>query len=189
MYSPSHRLRDAELTAIFEEYRAMYDLALFRLNALDKRAPLTVAAFASVLVSLQSLPVAAQLLALLFLPPSLIWLMRTAVNHARSFEDALRRIEYLEASANQRLGTPLLGFQSNHPSRGREIGGRTGRETILAVLASILLLLLVTGYQMHGAELLQSSIERVYDIGLVGIAGLCVWQRVTLQRYRYHPSA
>jgi hypothetical protein len=188
MTSLSSRARDAELTAIYEEYRAVYDLALFRLNALDKRAPLTVAAFAAVLVSVQSLPISAQLLVLLFLPPSLIWLMRTTVNHARSFEDALRRIEWLEVSANQRLGTEVLGFQSHHPSRGREVGGRTGKETVLAVLGSILLLLAVTGYQMQVTGLLPSPVRWAYHAGLIVIAALCAWQRVSLRQYRYHPA-
>ena len=179
--------RDDTLNALFEEYRAMYELAVFRLNALDKRAPVTVAAFAAVLVSVQSLPTSSQLLVLLFLPPSLIWLMRTIVNHARSFEDALRRIEYLEQSVNVRLRAPVIGFQSQHPSRGREVGGRTGRESVFAVLGSILLLLGVTGYQMHVTSLLP-GVEWVYDAILLLIAGLSVRERMKLSRYAYHPS-
>jgi hypothetical protein len=188
MTSLSNHTRDAELAAIYEEYRAVYELALFRLNALDKRAPLTVAAFAGVLVSVQSLPASAQLLILLFLPPSLVWLMRTTVNHARSFEDALRRIEWLELSTNQRLGSEVLGFQSRHPSRGREVGGRTGTETVLAVLGSILLLLVVSTYQMQVTQLLPANARWVYDAGLIVIAALCVAQRLSLRRYRYHPA-
>jgi len=177
--------RELELNAIFEEYHAMYDLAVFRLNALDRRAPVTVAAFATVLVSLQSLPVSAQLLVLLFLPPSLVWFMRTTVNHARSFEDALRRIEELEKSANARLSEPLLCFQSRHPSRGREVGGRTGRETLLAVLGSILLMLAVAAYQIHTTSVIPRSAHIWYDLFLIVIAATTVNERVKLSRYSY----
>ena len=187
MSSRSADARDSQLNATFQEYNALYQLVIFRLNALDKRAPVTVAAFAAVLVSVQSLPISSQLLVLLFLPPSLIWLMRTTVNHARSFEDALRRIEVLEQSVNLRLDAPIMGFQSQHPSRGREVGGRTGRESVQAVLGSILLLLLAAGYQMHVTALLSGFPEWVYDAGLLVIAALSIQQRVQLSSYRYRP--
>ena len=66
--------------------------------------------------------------------------MRTTINHARSFEDLIRRIEQVEESINAIAGETLICFQSTHPSRGKAVGGRTGFETVTAVgLASALI--------------------------------------------------
>ncbi|MEM1329695.1 MAG: hypothetical protein AAGG07_03955 [Planctomycetota bacterium] len=72
----------------------------------------------------------AAVMALLGVPLSLVWFVRTTINHARSFEDCLRRIESIERAVNDRVGEDLLCFQSTHPSRGRQIGGRTSAVTI-----------------------------------------------------------
>lgn len=137
------------VTALLEEYRALYQLAVFRLEALDRRAPLTAGAFSAAVVAMEVLPPDTQLVVLWLTPLSLIWVMRTAVNHARSFEDVLRRIEAIELEVNHLAGRPLLTFQSTHPSRGTHVGGRTGSESVAAVAALSTLLVVALVYLAH----------------------------------------
>lgn len=133
---------EAKISVLLAEYRAMYDLALFRLNSLDRRVPLTGSALVASLGAALVLPVAVQAFILLAVPLALVWFLRTTINHARSFEDALRRIEQLENKLNTLAGDELVRFQSRHPSRGKATGGRTGWETICtALIASVLILL------------------------------------------------
>jgi hypothetical protein len=133
---------EVQVTVLLAEYRAVYDLALFRLASLDRRVPLTGSALAASLGAVLVLPPQAQLFVLIALPLALVWLLRTTANHARSFEDALRRIEEIEKKVNALSGDELIRFQSRHPSRGKATGGRTSRETIAAVLIASGLLLL-----------------------------------------------
>lgn len=121
------------LDAALAEYHAMYRLAEYRLNALDRRIPLISGLLTAFLGSVPVLPQTTQLLALCAIPVSLVWLVRTTINHARSFEDALRRIEHQEHLINERIGVDILGFQGTHPSKGCTVGGRTGTESVLAV--------------------------------------------------------
>jgi len=181
----SKQLNQDALTALLEEYRAMYQLAVFRMSALDRRAPVTAGVFAVALASMQALPVESQLMVLVATPPALVWLMRTTVNHARSFEDVLRRIEVIEGMVNERIGTQFLGFQSSHPSRGKYVGGRTGRESVIAVFGSIMLLLLAAGYQLHIALAPHAGLELLYGVFLASVASLAIRDIVKLSRYRY----
>ncbi|MBL0869736.1 MAG: hypothetical protein IBJ18_04075 [Phycisphaerales bacterium] len=141
------------IKCLLEEYRQLYTLVAYRLNALDQRIPITTAILSTVLVSvialppllqgvlLVGLPPLLQGVLLVGLPPSLVWLVRTTANHARSLEDALRRIDQIEREVNAEVGRPALVFQSSHPSRGVQVGGRTGEETVQAVLVAATVLL------------------------------------------------
>lgn len=131
------------LDAALAEYHAVYGLAQYRLNALDRRIPLIGGLLTAFLGSVPVLPEPTQLLALIAVPISLIWLVRTTINHARSFEDALRRIEHQEHLINNRLGVDVMGFQRSHPSKGSTVGGRTGRESVIAVMIAAGSLLMV----------------------------------------------
>src|SRR5947207_3388849 len=97
---------DALLKALFEEYRALYSLATFRMAALDRRMPVTAGAVAAVMGGLDVVSRDSQLLILLGSPLALVWFVRATVNHARSFEDVLRRIEQIELSVNELLEKP-----------------------------------------------------------------------------------
>jgi hypothetical protein len=133
--------RPDAIAILLEEYRQMYALALYRLNALDQRVPLATGAITTVLACAVALTPTLQVGLLIGLLISVLWLFRTTVNHARSFEDALRRIEEIERAVNDRARALLLAFQSTHPSRGVQVGGRTGKETVDSVLVVSSLLL------------------------------------------------
>ncbi|MFN0012177.1 MAG: hypothetical protein ACKVS8_11105 [Phycisphaerales bacterium] len=168
-----------------EEYRQVYALAQFRLNALDQRVPIAGATLSAMLGTVALLPASLQLALLVGLPLSLVWLVRTTINHARSLEDALRRIEEIERSVNRRLGEELLCFQSSHPSRGVRIGGRTGAETTEAVLAASAVLL---GACLHGLWVLLSPSPLAYSVYAAFIAVVCgslLAARHGLSLYRY----
>lgn len=170
-----------------EEYRQLYALALYRLEVLDQRIPLACAALGAMLASVIALPAELQWAMLLGSPLSLRWLVRTTITHACSFEDALRRIEELERSVNRQCGHRLLGFQSRHPSRRIRVGGRTGYETVRAVTASSLFLMVAAG--------LWTSCRSIDSGTLVALTGYFVvistgafldYLRYT--RYRYLPA-
>lgn len=181
--------RSETLTALLEEYRAMYELAIFRMTALDRRVPVTAGVFGVAVASLGAIPVSAQALLFLATPPALLWLMRTTVNHARSFEDVLRRIEQLEDAINHHVGEAALTFQSTHPSRRSHIGGRTSTESVAAVLISVLLILLLTAYQillMPGIPQYFTAAQMLLE-SIVALAALDQYRR--LRQYRYTPAA
>lgn len=119
----------------------MYALALYRLNALDQRTPILSGVLTGLLACIGTLAPTHQVAALMFYPLTLLWLLRTTIGHARSFEDCLRRIEELEIALNARFGQRLIDFQSSHPSRLVVVGGRTGEESVLSVLVVSVLLL------------------------------------------------
>lgn len=129
-----------------------------------------------------------QLLLLLGAPLALVWFVRATVNHARSFEDVLRRIEQIERSVNELLGKPVLHFQSQHPSRARQVGGRTSRESVSAVLATSFLLLAAAAFRMHRAGLLPARLEPAYLAVLATIGVLVASDCVRLRKYRYEPT-
>lgn len=165
----------------------MYALALYRLNALDQRVPIACAAITTALGCVALLPASLQLALLIGLPISTLWLFRTTVNHARSFEDVLRRIEEIEREVNSRAGEQLLSFQSTHPSRGRWVGGRTGKESVEAVLVIAVLLYAGCGY--IGAHILATkwiTAMSVYAALLIGCAAvvLSAWRQMQTYQYR-----
>jgi len=178
-----------ELPALLEEYRALYELAVFRMSALDRRAPVTAGLFGVTIASIQAMPVSSQLFVFVATPLALIWLMRTTVNHARSFEDVIRRIEMIEGQVNRRVGKPLIGFQSTHPSRGLYVGGRTGRESVLAVFGSTVLLVAGVGYQFFVTTHSAAWINAAYAALLVVVLAASIRELWKLARYRYAPSS
>lgn len=180
---------DRELPALLEEYRALYDLAVFRMSALDRRAPVTAGLFGVAIASIQAMPVPSQLFVFVATPLALVWLMRTTVNHARSFEDVTRRIETIEGEVNRRVGKPLIGFQSTHPSRGVYVGGRTGRESTLAVFGSTILLVAGIGYQFFVTTHVQAFIDAIYAGLLIFVLTASIREYWKLSRYRYTPSS
>lgn len=170
---------------LLAEYRALYDLALFRLASLDRRVPLTGSALAAALGAALVLPLAAKIFILIAHPLALVWFLRTTINHARSFEDVIRRIEQIEGQLNQIAGHQLLRFQSHHPSRGKATGGRTGQETISAVLiASGLILLGCAGLTPSLVDV--DAAVRGGLLAYFGFIAIYLAQTsIRLHRYRY----
>jgi hypothetical protein len=185
---PDRRNAEFILNGLFEEYRALYGLVVFRMTALDRRAPVTAGALLTAVAALDAFPAGSQYLILLSLPVALLWFVRTTVNHARSFEDVLRRIEEIEKAVNAIVGDRVMRFQSTHPSRGRRTGGRTGQESVAAVIATSLVLLAAAGYRMHQHLLLPVAGEFAYAAALGTVGFLCVHQAFVLRRYRYSPG-
>lgn len=165
----------------------MYALAEFRMNSLDKRVPAAGAALVAFLGGVPAVPQSTAWLLLVVIPASLIWFLRTTVSHARSFEDAIRRIEQIEGELNALAGTNLMRFQSTHPSRGRAVGGRTGVETVLAVLLASLILL---GASVVLADVALDAAQSLnaYWVFLSSIAVHHGWVTFRWARYRY-PTA
>ncbi len=126
------------------EYRALYDLAVFRMQSLDRRVPLSAATLAGLLATFDTLTEPAQVILLFTLPLAGLWLVRTTIAHARSFEDVLRRIEAIEVAVNEDHRQQLMAFQSSHPSRMLYPGGRTGMEAVSSTLVTAALGLLAT---------------------------------------------
>jgi len=142
----TNQLPEKRLDCLLEEYRAMYGLVLFRMGSLDRRVPIAGATLTATLASAAAIPDQAMMIVFMGLPLALVWFLRTTINHARSFEDVLRRIEQIEVEINRLLGKETVCFQSRHPSKGREVGGRTGRETVNAVLVTVVTLLVGCGW-------------------------------------------
>lgn len=180
--SPSDRI-----AILLEEYRQVYGLALFRLNALDQRVPIIVAALTAMLGSVGVLPREVQLVLLVALPLTLLWLIRTTLNHARSFEDALRRIEEIEQTVTVRTGERLLRFQSSHPSRGKYVGGRTGTETVEAVLVAAAVLQGAGLYLCWTIAELAGVGFTLYAVYLGAVVAVQLGTRWMVRRYRYRP--
>ncbi|MCA9303415.1 MAG: hypothetical protein KC996_04770 [Phycisphaerales bacterium] len=181
MTDPNPDFRRLQLNAILSEYNALYKLAEYRLNALDRRIPAISGLLAAFMGSVPVLPEESQLLALIAVPVSLIWLVRTTTNHARSFEDALRAIEWHEHQMNALLGRDVIGFQSRHPSKGRSVGGRTGTESVYAVSTAACLILALSAYIAYshigivGYPLLAYALFFLLVFGLV-VRTIQVWR-------------
>jgi YD repeat-containing protein len=156
-----------------------------RISALDGRATVAAAALATFLGGFAALGAAGQLSLLIGLPLGVVWFLRTTLTHAIAFEDAIRRIEEIEQRVNALAGQELLGFQTHHPSRGKAVGGRTGTQTILAVVVTSLMLLAACLYLVGSLELPPAApvwIFALYD-GAVGLYVLTL--AVTYRRYRF----
>lgn len=176
-----------KVEVLLEEYRALYALAVFRLQALDRRVPLAIGALVASLAAAVALPWEAQLVVMMAAPVSLVWVLRTTVGHARSFEDCLRRIERIEQEVNAIAGAELLGFQSGHPSRGSSTGGRTGIEAVVSVLLASGVVLAATGalaWATFGPEL-----ARLFLIGLASLGVYLIAMLPAFSRYRYQPQS
>jgi len=94
----------------------MYGLASYRLAALEGRVPVLGAALTAFLGSIAVLPPSIQVVLFFGLPVALYWFVRTTVNHARSLEDVLRRIEEIECSINGLTGRPQRLNAATTPS-------------------------------------------------------------------------
>lgn len=173
------------LDAALAEYHALYRLAEYRLVALDRRIPLICGMLTAFLGSVPVLPGSAQLLALIAIPISLIWLVRTTINHARSFEDALRRIEHHEHSINTRLGVDVMGFQATHPSKSCTVGGRTGTESVLAVGIASAILLVICGLMALPVALSFPAVIVLCIVLDVGVAVMIARSLIAWRTYRY----
>lgn len=182
--SPQLELRD-RLDALLAEYHALYRLAEFRMAALDRRVPAAGAALLVFVGAIPALMGSAQHVLLVAVPASLIWLLRTTINHARSFEDAIRRIEEVERAVNELAGARLMCFQSTHPSRGRAVGGRTGAETVLAVILSALLLVGACGYLAVAPAGVSPLLSIVYLLFLASVTAIILFEVRGWRRYRY----
>jgi hypothetical protein len=177
-----------KIEILFEEYRALYGLAQFRLTSLERRATLAWAALGAFLTGFGAMSTDAQRTFLIGVPLAIFWLLRTTINHARSFEDALRRLDEIECTVNRLAGDELLVFQSRHPSRGGAIGGRTGTETLLTVLMTGLAMLLACGFLFDRHADASSDGQYAY-VGYLSLIGLSLVLQVwALRAYRYHKA-
>lgn len=172
-----------------DEYRVLYTLVTFRMTTLDRRVLLAWAALGGFLASFAAVGHAAQQVLLIALPLALVWLNRTTIGHARSFEDAIRRIDEIERTVNSIAGEELLAFQSRHPSRAVAVGGRTGTDTVNTVYATTLLMLTV-------AVLLQVTVLSPTPQLALAYAVICAIAAIQVaihasefRRYRYDKQA
>lgn len=170
---------------LLAEYRELYGLVVFRMTSLERRAPIAGAALAGFLASVGVMPSETRLIFLLGLPVALVWFLRTTTNHARSFEDLLRRIQEIERELNECAGKTLVAFQSQHPSRGRSVGGRTGGETTHAVLVTCLIMLLACGYLFTATAGIPDMQVYLYASYLTATAVYLIYHRAQLRYYRY----
>lgn len=181
--------RDAKtkVDVLLAEYDKMYELASFRLNALDRRVPLGAGALAAFLGSVSVLPNPAKLCLMVGLPLAVVWLVRSTVNHASSFEDALTRIAEIELRVNELVGEDVLRFQSRHPSRGRNTGGRTSTVSVRAVLTAAHVLLVGCCYAVVSSGVTERGLLLVYLAYIATIGAWATWTAVRLRLYRYEP--
>ena len=171
---------------LFEEYRALYSLLTFRLTAMDRRLPAIGGTLAAILGSTTAMPDQSRLAFLLGLPIGLVWLFLSTVQHARSKEDHLRRIDEIERLVNALVGEELLVFQSRHPNKARYPGGRTGFGSVLAVLAVSLIMLASCMYSVQvPRSLLSNEGLATYAAYVSGCAALMLAATIRLSRYRY----
>ncbi len=185
--------RIERIKVLFEEYQALYRLAEFRLSSLDRRALAAWAALTAFLTTFTALNSDAQAALLFGAPMALLWLLRTTINHARSFEDALRRLDEIERLVNRLAGDDLLAFQSRHPSRGGAVGGRTGTETVLTVLATSLVMLTACGFLFYRHERADPgpfypAVFYGYLAYLVAVACHYLSAVTALRKYRYQKA-
>lgn len=140
---------ETRIQILFEEYRALYSLLTFRLTAMDRRLPAIGGTLAGILCSIPAMPDETRLAFLLGLPIAVLWLFLTTVQHARSKEDHLRRIDEIERHVNKLAGEVLLVFQSHHPNKARHPGGRTGFGSVLALLSICLLMIVACVHAVY----------------------------------------
>lgn len=181
----------ASVSILLEEYRALYGLVTFRMTSLDRRVPATGGTLAAFLGSVTIMPPAGQHVVLATLPIALFWFLRTTINHARSFEDVLRRLDEIEQQVNRLCGRDLLAFQSRHPSKDRAVGGRTGTETVRSVWWTSLVLLASSVYLSRFLTEVPGAIGEVYVAYAAGVGVALTLAVIRHQRYRYlkqHPA-
>ena len=177
---------ETRIQVLLEEYRALYGLLTFRLTAMDRRLPAVGGTLGAVLGSATTMPESMRMAFLLGLPTAILWLLLSTVQHARSKEDHLRRIDEIERLVNRLAGEELLVFQSRHPNKARHAGGRSGFAAVFGVLTVCLIMLAACAYFMQTpARLLVSAELGSYVIYLAACALLMLWAVAGLTRYRY----
>lgn len=180
------RLTEQERIAVLtEEYRALYQLLLFRLRVMDQRIPTTGGMLGLVLGSVPALPPETQLLFWVSVPACLTWIVATTLGHARSKEDHLRRIDEIERLVNHIAGEELMVFQSQHPNRKAAPAGRTGTAVMLAVSSACLTALAACLYLFHNETQVHSSLAAAYDGYVLAAGGYTIYAFRALRRYRY----
>lgn len=178
---------EARIQILLEEYRALYALLTFRLTAMDRRLPAIGGTLAAVLGSTTAMPDPTRLAFLLGLPIALLWLFLSTVQHARSKEDHVRRIDEIERLVNRLTGEELLVFQSRHPNKAAFPGGRTGFGSVLAVLTVCLIMLAACLYLIQAPRPVLARDElAVYFALLAGCVVAMLAATLRLRRYRYH---
>ncbi|NOT01213.1 MAG: hypothetical protein HOP29_11360 [Phycisphaerales bacterium] len=172
---------------LLEEYRSLYSLLLFRLNAMEQRIPFASSTLATLLGGLPLLPIEVRTAALVAIPFALVWLLLTTLNHGRSKEDVLRRVDEIERLINRLAGEDLLVFQSQHRSRTDAVGGRTAMGTNMVILTYCLLMLLGCDYLFREQTTMVDA-SAVYS-GYVGFVATVLIAAVWRFRvYRYQKS-
>jgi len=169
---------DQSISILLEEYRALYGLAVFRMASLERRVPLFGSVLALFAGSVSAIPEPTRFSVFYGVPTALIWLVRTTINHARSFEDVLRRIDEIECDVNARSDQQLLRFQSSHPSKGVTTGGRTGTETVAAVTVISLLMLIQCAWlfaSLADRDPIELLCYLVFSVSVAAYLGWCVF--------------
>lgn len=129
-----------QVELLLEEYRALNQLLLFRLSALDRSLPISTGFLSVAVGSILALPEEVRLVFLLMIPYLVVWTIRTAVIHAHAKADHIGRIAEIEQRINAVHGKQLLVFQSHHPNRGAT-AGRSGQAILAVALVSALFML------------------------------------------------
>lgn len=181
--SAKHSTRD-RVEILLEEYRAVYALVSLRLSSLERRAALAAATLAAMLTSFAGIDADGQRALIVGLPLAMLWLVRTTVTHCQGFEDAVRHIELIEGRINGITGETLLSFQMQHPSRQRS-GGRTGRESVLAVSLTTLLTLGGCEFLAWRHRLFDPPMDLVYASYVAIFLVAAAYSVFQFFRYRY----
>lgn len=155
--------RRERIDILLEEYRSLNSLLLFRLAAMDRRLPVSVGIIAAAITSMVAVPADSRTALLFVIPPSIFWLVRSTVQHARAKEDHLRRIDEIERTINLIAGEELLVFQSRHPNRSRIAAGRTGSIAVVAVCSGALAMLMLCVFlYLNGANVVPPWLYLTY---------------------------
>lgn len=175
--------RRERIEILLEEYRCLNALLLFRLNALDRRLPVTIGLGTVSFASLLAIPSEIQVAILIAVPTAVHCLVRATAQHAKAKEDHLRRIDEIEQQINRIAGEELIVFQSRHTSKGIATGGRTGRSTIVATIFGAfisLFLSLVLFFQTS------TYFPSILYVGFVALVALDIAvQPISLGNYQY----
>lgn len=164
------QLAAMRIRLLVEEYRAVNQLLLFRLEAMEQRLPLTAAGIGALLLAAAALPPISQVILLIGLPFTILFWVRSILFHALSKEDAKDRIREIEQEAAVLCHGPVLRFQTKHPSATGPVGGRTAAQAIfLAVVVGSIAL--VVCHTLFSTLVSGDRHLLLYDFGLC-LAGL-----------------
>gem|GEM_PF-1938099 len=173
------------IDVLLEEYRVLYALLAFRLDAMERRLPFAGALLAVLLGGTTAMPETTNLVFLIGLPAAFALLLGAMVAHSRAKEDHVRRIDEIERLVNQLAGEELLVFQSRHPNKRLAVAGRSGQAVLRAVLATNSAMIATTGFFAARCSLLNQAWLDAFH----AYAALCVLYMFVavarLSRYRY----